>query len=76
MLFFRSEEAIDLWCRSHALERGPIASLDQLWQLALAWYSDRLSPKAERPRPDEIQRILDRCGLTNPVWDPQSDEFG
>lgn len=75
MLFFRSEEAIDLWCDSRRLERGPTATLPQLWLLARAWYSDRLTPGAQRPQPEEIRRILDGAGLTDPVWDPRADAF-
>jgi hypothetical protein len=38
MLFFRSEERVNEWCRSRGLPRRPITRLDQLWQLAVAWY--------------------------------------
>ncbi len=73
MLFFRSEEAIDLWCEGRGVARGAVADLDQLWKLALAWYADRLAPNAERPRPNQIRKILDRVGLTDSAWDPQAD---
>ena len=70
MLFFRSEEAVADWCGERALPRGPLATLDQLWHLAQAWYSTRLSPHAERPQAEEIRRIFHRAGLTDPLWDP------
>ena len=76
MLFFRSEERVDDWCRAQGLPRRPLLSLDQLWQLAVAWYENRLSPAARRPGPDEMRAIFARVGLTGAFWDPQSDRFG
>lgn len=76
MLFFRSEERVDEWCREQGVPRRPILSLDQLWKLAVAWYENRLTPKARRPQPDEIRQIFASIGLEGPFWDPQSDQFG
>jgi len=76
MLFFRSEERIDEWCRAQGLPRRPLVRLDQLWDLSLAWYASRLSPAARRPQPDEMRAIFARVGLTGPFWDPQADVFG
>ena len=76
MLFFRSEERVDEWCREQGVPRRPILSLDQLWKLAVAWYENRLTPQARRPQPDEILRIFAGIGLEGPFWDPQSDQFG
>lgn len=75
MLFFRSEEAIDTWCRRNAANRGPSCDLYQLWQLGVAWYANRLDPNSRRPQPEEIRSILDRIGLDDPLWDPQADDF-
>jgi len=75
MLFFRSEESVDAWCRERGIPRRPILSLDQLWRLAVAWYETRLTPDARRPQPDEIRRIFAGIGLEGPFWDPESDEF-
>lgn len=76
MLFFRSEERVEEWCREKGVPKRAILSLDQLWKLAVAWYSNRLTPEARRPQPDEIRRIFAGIGLTGPFWDPQSDEVG
>jgi hypothetical protein len=76
MLFFRSEERVNAWCRARGLPRRPLVSLSQLWSLAQAWYHDRLSPSAQRPGPDEMRTIFGRIGLEGPFWDPQSDRFG
>jgi hypothetical protein len=76
MLFFRSEERVNEWCRDRGVPRRPILDLAQLWKLAVAWYDNRLSPDARRPGPDEMRRIFGGIGLTGPFWDPESDEFG
>jgi hypothetical protein len=76
MSFFRSEERVEEWCRAHAVPRRPLITLEQLWSLALAWYSNRLSPDARRPGPDEMRAIFAAAGLRGPFWDPQSDAFG
>ncbi len=42
--------------------------LSTLWQLAVAWYENRLTPEARRPMGTEIRQIFDRLGLTDPFW--------
>ena len=76
MLFFRSEERVNDWCRDNGVSRRPILTLDQLWRLAVAWYSTRLTPDARRPQPEEMRRIFGAIGLEGPFWDPHSDAFG
>jgi len=68
MLLFRSEEHVERWCRARGLAKNPLVTLDQLWQLALAWYANRLTPEARRPMGAEIREIFDRVGLTGPFW--------
>ncbi len=75
MLFFRSEEALNEWCNARQHRRRPTATLPQLWQLAVAWYSHRLSAQARRPDANEIRQIFGRIGLTDPFWDPRGDRF-
>jgi hypothetical protein len=75
MLFFRSEERINEWCAAHGVPRRPVVTLPQLWQLAVTWYGNRLSPDARRPGPDEMRRIFAEIGLDDPFWDPQTDVF-
>jgi hypothetical protein len=45
--------------------------MDQLWALATAWYSTRLSPQAKRPSASEMREIFAGIGLTGPFWDPE-----
>jgi hypothetical protein len=75
MLFFRDEEQVDQWCVAQELEKRPLVTLDQLWKLSVAWYSNRLTPDARRPGPDEMRRIFGDIGLEGPFWDPQADKF-
>jgi len=75
MLFFRSEDALDEWCKAGQLPRRPTATLPQLWQMAVSWYANRLSEEARRPDPSEIRQIFARIGLTDSFWDPRADEF-
>ncbi len=75
MLLFRSEETVARWCDRHAVPRRPLVSLDQLWQLALAWYANRLTVESRRPAPSAMTRIFADIGLTGAFWDPQADRF-
>jgi hypothetical protein len=75
MLFFRDEEQVNAWCAANGAPRRPLVTLDQLWQLSVAWYSSRLTPDARRPGPEEMRQIFAGIGLTGPFWDPQSDQF-
>jgi hypothetical protein len=74
MLFFRSEDALDEWCAPR-YPRRPVATLPQLWQMAVAWYSNRLRPDAHRPDSNEIRQIFARIGLTDSFWNPRADRF-
>ena len=75
MLFFRSEEAVDAWCRRHSVPRGPLVRLDQLWKLSVTWYATRLQPDSRRPAPSEMRGIFAGLGLDGDFWDPQADAF-
>jgi hypothetical protein len=75
MLLFRSEENVNLWCESHRIPRRPLVNLDQLWQLAVVWYANRLTVESRRPGPVEIVSVFAAVGLEGPFWDPSSDEW-
>ena len=59
---------MDRWCSVHGIPRRPVITLEQLWELAAAWYSNRLTPEARRPMGAEIDAIFQRIGLTDPFW--------
>ena len=75
MLLFRSEENVRRWCEARDLPVRPLVGLEQLWQLALAWYGTRLTVESRRPGPDEMVLIFARVGLDDPFWDPRSDRW-
>ncbi|KPJ90998.1 MAG: hypothetical protein AMS18_09605 [Gemmatimonas sp. SG8_17] len=75
MLFFRSEERVEQWCRAQGVAKRPLVDVDQLWQLAVAWYGNRMSPDARRPGSDEVREIFQRIGLVGSFWEPQTDHF-
>ena len=70
MLLFRSEEHVNRWGKDRNLRRRPILSLQQLWQMALAWYENRLTVESRRPGAAEITEIFGRLGLSDPFWNP------
>ncbi len=59
---------MERWCRARGREPGAVIPLAQAWQLAVAWYADRLAPAWRRRTPDEARQTLDRVGLTGPFW--------
>jgi hypothetical protein len=75
MLLFRSEETVNLWCESRGVPRRPLISLEQLWQLAVVWYGNRLTMDSRRPAADEMVNVFASIGLTGPFWDPKSDQW-
>jgi len=69
MLFFRSEEHIEHWCRNWNLPRGGILSLDQGWRLAQAWYGpDRRVPEWRRKTVEEAEALFEELGLKGEFW--------
>ena len=72
MLLFRSEETVNGWCESHRVSRRPLLTLEQLWQLAVHWYANRLTVESRRPGAEEMVAIFASIGLTGPFWDPRA----
>ena len=68
MLLFRSEEAAAAWCARRGYPLGAILTLEQTWDLAKAWYGDRLDPTFRGRSREAAQAILHRLGLTGPFW--------
>ena len=75
MLLFRSEETVDRWCEQHQVPRRPLINLEQLWQLALTWYENRLTVESRRPATDEMVAIFAGLGLVDSFWDPKADAW-
>ena len=47
---------------------GSVLSLETAWQLAQAWYRDRLDPGWRRKPLAETQRLFASLGMVGPFW--------
>jgi hypothetical protein len=61
MDLFRSEEHV-------GSPRGEVITVEQLCDLAHAWWADRLDPDWRPHTRERNQAILDSVGLTGPFW--------
>jgi hypothetical protein len=68
MLAFRSEAHVERWCSARAVPKGAVFPVEHLWELARAWYAERMSPSWRRFTPDEAEAIFGRIGLTGDFW--------
>ena len=75
MLLFRSEEHVNRWCEERGIPRRPLVSLEQLWELSIAWYANRLTIDSRRPDAAEMVEIFRSVGLDHPFWNPKSDQW-
>ena len=66
---FHSPDAVDDWCRRHAMPKGAVLSLPQLWGFAQDWYGSYLKEPWRKRSDEEAQQIFHRHGLTGPFWD-------
>jgi hypothetical protein len=69
MLLFRSEEHVMRWTEMRRSAFGATLTPQQGWQLAMAWFEDRLSPDWRRKTPGEAHAIFRDIGLDGPFWD-------
>jgi Alkylmercury lyase len=68
MLAFRSGAHVDRWCETRRIPPGAVFTLEQAWQLARAWYADRLSPDWRRRTAEEAEAVFASIGLTGAFW--------
>jgi Alkylmercury lyase len=68
MLLFRSEEHVQRWYRPRQSATGAMLSLQQAWELARAWYADRLSSQWRRRTSEEAEVLFESLGLVGPFW--------
>ena len=73
MLLFRSEEHVRRWTEKRRSRIGATFTPRQGWQLASAWFEDRLSPDWRRKTPEEAHAIFESIGLTGPFWNLTPD---
>jgi hypothetical protein len=68
MQLFRSEEHLRRWLAATGHRAGAMLDAPKLWELALAWWGDRLDPHWRPRTREQNQAILERLGLTAPFW--------
>lgn len=68
MLLFRSEEEIDRWCAASGEPRGEAVPLRQVWELAKAWYGNRMHPAFRGRSASEAVAVFASVGLTAAHW--------
>jgi len=68
MLLFRSEEEIAWWCAATGEPRGEALPLAQVWELAQAWYGDRMDPDFRGRTAEQAAGIFARAGLISAFW--------
>ena len=68
MLFFRSEEEVQVWCRERNVAPGETLSLTQVWALSQKWYGNRLDANFHGRSLDEAQQVFRELGLTSAFW--------
>lgn len=72
MALFRAEEHIDRWCAQWNQPRGATLTIQQAWQLARAWYQNKMAPDWRRATVEETESLLASLGLTGAFWNPRS----
>jgi hypothetical protein len=68
MLLFRGEEHIESWRTQWNQPRGATLTIDQAWQLADAWYRDKMDADWRRATIEETEVLLGKLALTGPFW--------
>ena len=69
MSLFRSEGHLAVWLARSNQRRGEVLSLNKVFELARAWYSDPRDPAWQPRTRDESQEVLDSVGLTGGFWE-------
>jgi hypothetical protein len=69
MSLFRSEEHALVWTRANGYQLGALVSLERVWALAKAWYTDPRLPQWRPRSRDESQMVIASVGLTGPFWE-------
>lgn len=65
---FCSRDHAEQWTSEHAPGEGYVANARTVWDLAQAWYGDRLDPSFEPHTREHNQTLLDERGLSGAFW--------
>jgi hypothetical protein len=59
---------VDDWCERSGQARGRSLAPATAWQLARAWYHDRLDPRWRRKTRAEAEQVFASVGLAGEFW--------
>jgi hypothetical protein len=65
---FRRAVDVDAWCEHHALPRGAVLTIPQLWRFAADWYGACLDRPWRKRTAPEVEELFRRHGLVGPFW--------
>jgi hypothetical protein len=65
---FRTEADVDRWCARHALPKGAVVPLPELWDFARDWYGAYLREPWHKRSAEEAKELFQRHGFTSPFW--------
>lgn len=65
---FRNEGDIDIWCERHAMPKGAVVPLSQMWRFASAWYGDYVSLPWKKRSAEQIRELCRLHGLDGSFW--------
>lgn len=65
---FASIDDIDPWCARHALPRGHVMTLAELWAFASDWYGAYVHAPWRKRTADEVRALFARHGLGGGFW--------
>jgi hypothetical protein len=66
---FALEADIDPWCARHALPRGHVMTLAELWTFASAWYGDYVHAPWRKRSADEVRALFAKHSLAGDFWE-------
>ena len=68
MLYFRSEEHVNKWCKKWNQPRGESFSLEKAFTLGKGFFGDRLKIRRKKTT-EETRALFDSLGFTASFWD-------
>jgi hypothetical protein len=65
---FHAERDIDAWCARHAMPRGEVLAMPELWAFASDWYGHHLDQPWRKRSLEDVRALFARHGLTSEFW--------
>lgn len=69
MLVFQDEQQIDAWTKRHAIPKGDIQPITNVWEFSKKWYGNHLNSGWEKWTMDEAKQIFAEFNLTGRTWE-------